>query len=223
MKHETINSILGGLGLLIASVTAWFQFAPTADELQVISEDRVDFGTPIEVGKGGAIDSITGKPQPVIGPAIWKIRVHNETDRVVSIVDWRMFLIAGDGGLAQYSSMQEVLSALDQSLAPIVLPINIAANETTAYFVSAHIPFDDAALVQSDCFDPPRGLVETERCVLSAGKDLFGNPVSITSYEPTLVDAFTVTWDSIERTPQFYVELETADASKFSVILSLFP
>lgn len=223
MKHETINSILGGLGLLIALVTAWFQFAPTADQLQVVSEGRIDFGTPVEVKNRAAFDTSTGKSQPVIGPVVWKIRVHNEADQVVSIVDWQIFLIASDGRLTQYSSMQENLSALDRVLTPISLPINIPANETTAYYVSAHVPFDRDVFETSECFEPARGLRQTENCVILGGKDLFGNSVFITKYDPTFPNSFSVTWESVERTPQFFVRLETADGSNFSVFLSYLP
>ena len=223
MKHETINSILGGLGLLVASVTAWFQFAPTDDELQIVSEDRVELGAPLQIANGGAIDPETGQPQPVLGPITWKIRVHNETDQVVSIVDWRMFLIVRGDGVAQYSSMQPILSEIDPSLAPLALPVNIPAHETSAYFISAFIPFDRDALEQSGCFDPMPRLEEAERCVFSTGEDLFGNSVSVTRYESAPPEAFSVSWGSQERTPRFYVELETADGSEFSVILSYFP
>jgi hypothetical protein len=223
MKHETINSIIGGLGLLIASVTAWFQFAPTDDQLQVVSENRVDLGMPIEVAVGGAIDVETGVPQPVLGPITWKIRVHNETDQVVSIVDWRMFLVTSNGTLAQYSSMRERLSAIDPSLTPLSLPVNISARETTAFFVSAFIPFDREALEQSACFAPGKGLNETERCVLSTGRDFFGNSVSLTRYKSAVPEMFSVTWENQAKTPRFYVKLETADGSEFPVILYYFP
>lgn len=223
MKHETANSIIAGLGLAVASVTAWFQFAPTSDQLQVVSENRVEFGAPIEVTTGGTIDTATGTPQPVLGPVTWRIRVHNATDRVVSIVDWRMFLISSDGGLMQYSSMRGTLSDIDPSLRPITLPVNIAAHETNAYFVSAFIPFDRDVLEHSGCFEPLRARRETERCVYSSGSDLFGNSVSVTTYESAPPDAFTVSWESQDRTPRFYVELETADGSEFPVVLSYFP
>lgn len=222
MKHETINSILGGLGLVIASVTAWFQFAPTADQIQVVSENRIELGNQITIKDSGAIDA-TGNLQPVFGPVTWKIRVNNETDRVVSIVDWNVFLITDDAGLAQFSEMDPSLASPDLGLVPIALPVNIAARETVAYFVSINVPFERSALKKTECFAKPSGIRETERCVFSSGKDIFGNTVSVKNYGSVAPDTFSVSWESHEKTPKFYLELETADGSRFPTILSYFP
>lgn len=219
MKHATVNSIVGSLLLLVAAITAWFQFSPTSDRLQVVSEGRVLSGMPLRVAAGKVPDPQTGTLHPVLGPISWKVRVHNETDRVVSIVDWRMFLIFGDEGLAQYSSMKPTLSGVDPSLTPLSLPINIPARETTAYLVSAFIPFDRDALEQSACFDPLPQIQEAERCVYSTGKDIFGNPISIKRYDSAIEGAYSVHWVNQERTPRFLIELDTADGSQFSANL----
>ena len=223
MKLETVNAIVGCLALVLASVTAWAQFAPTSDNLQVVSEGRVNLGRPTDVVKNGTFDLEKNTPQPTIGPATWKVRVHNETDRVVSIVGWQIFLLTKDGGRVKYSAMRELLSPVDPSLPILNLPINIAAHETAAYFVSASVPFDGSAIEKSACFEPRRSLADTEQCVLASGKDIFGNSVSVVRYDPDHPEIFSATWEGQMNAPSFYLEFETADGSVFPAVLSFLP
>lgn len=77
MKHETINSIVGVLGLVIASVTAVSQFWPEAERLQVVVEGRTETGRPVVVSGFGLLRGGDEKASPLFGPVSWKIRFFN--------------------------------------------------------------------------------------------------------------------------------------------------
>ena len=174
MKHETFNSIIAGLGLVLAAVTAWNQFSSKADELQVVSEGRTETGNQIEINKFGILDSETGRPAPTIGPTSWRVRIHNETDRPVSIVNFEFFLLGPEYERIMYSEAKEKLSSAEAGLPSIDLPINIPAHQTTAYVISAFIPFDRNVFEEeADCFDSEPTLHQAEECVCGAPRKIY--------------------------------------------------
>ena len=223
MKHESVNSIIGVIGLLIACVTAWFQFAPTADRIQLVSEGRITTGHPIEVLPVGGLDVHTFQPLPVIGPVTWKIRITNNTDKVVSIVSFRVFQLDDAGKEFYNSTMSERLSIQDASLEAQRLPDNIGANETKGYLVSLMMPIIPHEVERSKCIQNVDNLKEIERCFYVLGRDLFGNDVDAVFDESTPQKVIQVSWQSRKQQPKFRVDIETADGSMFSSDLSYFP
>lgn len=223
MKHETVNSIVAGLGLVLATFTAWAQFSPKADELQIISEGRTETGNRIETTEFGSINPATELPAPTIGPTTWRVRIHNQTDRSVSVVNWDFFLLSSEDKRIMYSAAREKLDPVDVSLSSLNLPINIPAHQTNAYLISAFIPFDRNVFEEEvDCFASKPTLHEAEKCVWHSQKDLFGNEITILNGDPSPHN-MNVRWDDRPKAPKFLVEFETADGSKFPVVLSFYP
>ena len=211
------------IGLLIASVTAWFQFAPTADRIQLVSEGRITTGHPIEVLPVGGLDVHTFKPLPVIGPVSWKIRITNNTDKVVSIVSFKVFQLNDDGEEFYNSSTSERLSIQDASLEAQRLPDNIGANETKGYLVSLMMPIIPYEEERNRCIQNVDNLKEIEQCFYVLGRDLFGNDVEATFDESTPPKIIHVSWQSRKQQPKFRIDIEKADGSMFTSDLSYFP
>jgi len=223
MKHETFNSLLGAIGLCVALVTAWYQFAPTSDSIEIVSEGRVNLGRDLEyqpVGLGAAFD---GVPMSVAGPVSWKIRVYNASDRPVSVVAFSVFLLSEDDEGIQYSAMHERLSPFDASLSEQYLPVGVAPREAKAFLVSLAMPFSRDQSADGSCENQTTRLRELERCFFLKGRDLFGNPVTVTKYDDEPEGPMSVSWDQDNKGPRFSVVFETADGSQFETRLSYFP
>jgi hypothetical protein len=217
MKHETFNSMLAAVGLVVASVTAWYQFAPSSDQLAVVSEGRIEVGRNIEVDDPG------GEIEPVLGPIFWKIRVHNSTDSVVSIVDFEVYLLTPDNRKTYYSSMKESLFGVNAELTDQPLPINIGARETNAFLVSLFVPFKRGAGKSEICGKDRVTLRVLESCFFLDGRDIFGNSVDTLYGDSKRPDIVMATWTDQMKMPIFVLEFETADGSKFSENLTYYP
>jgi hypothetical protein len=223
LKHETFNSIIAALGLSLAAITAWHQFVPGSDDIELVSEGRVNLGQKLEINPTGSFDPDTGMPVPTAGPVTWKVRVYNAADRPVSIVSYSLFLISKAGGRVQYSGMNDMLAPYDAPLTTQVLPDNISARVSKAYLISLSIPF------VSDLGDGPRceeqavQLRVLERCLFLKGRDLFANPVTVTQYGSDPSGPISVSWDRGNEGPLFAAVFETADGSEFVVHLPYFP
>lgn len=125
MKHETINSIVGVLGLFIASVTAVSQFWPEAERLQVVVEGRTETGRPVVVSGFGLLRSVDEKTSPLFGPVSWKIRLFNNTERNLSVVGYQFFQLTEDGARISSNAFRDSISQFDLSLAEQSFPFSI--------------------------------------------------------------------------------------------------
>jgi hypothetical protein len=141
MKHETINSIGVVFGIGLSAITAWHQFAPKNDTIILTTESRVEIGARMEIDPIGTINPASGENQPVLGPVTWKLRVHNPTDRSMSLVSFEVFLLTEDGSSIYYSTMREQLSSVDAPMSIQPLPVNIPPHESRAYLVSLFVPY----------------------------------------------------------------------------------
>ncbi|WP_299212189.1 hypothetical protein [uncultured Tateyamaria sp.] len=220
MKHETFNSIIAFLGLGLAAITAWHQFAPKSDAITLVSEGRVEVGRPLEIDPIGTIDHITGANQPVAGPITWKLRIHNPTDHAVSLVSFETYLLTEANRRIKYSTMRERLSPFQVELPVQHLPENIPPNESRAYLVSLFVPFSSDEDAQDQCEQAAESLRSLERCFFEKGRDMFGNRVQIVESGSEL---FAAQWTDEFEGPRFLVVLETADGSEFSTNLSFLP
>lgn len=204
----------------MAALTAWNQYGPKNDKISLIDEGRIDVGMPLKILPAGAMDPKTGKNQPVFGPVTWKFRVHNASDRSVALVSFKAFMLSEDGGLIKYSEMRERFSSYDAALPIQVLPENIPANESRAYLVSLFVPYRADEDEGSPCGKSGARISDFEGCFYDKGRDLFENKVEKVYFDS---DSFLVRWGSGVRAPRFSVVVETADGSRFSVILPYFP
>lgn len=223
MKHETFNSIIAILGLSVAAITAWHQFVPVSDRVELTSEGRINLGRNLEVNPVGLGALYGGKPMSAAGPVTWKVRVYNASDRPVSIVSFSIFLLSEDDRKIQYSAMRERLSPYDSSLAEQMLPDKIGAREAKAYLISLSMPFERDQGGDPKCEDEVTRLRDLERCFFLKGRDLFGNPVTVTRYDSDPSGPISVRWDQGNASPRFSAVFETADGSEFETRLSYFP
>lgn len=223
MKHQTFNSIIAALGLSLAATTAWYQFAPAADRIELTSEGRINLGRNLEFSPVGLGALYGDRPMSVAGPVTWKVRVYNASDRPVSVVSFSVYLLSENGGRVRYSAMRERLSPFDVSLAEQVLPDKIGAREAKAYLISLSMPFERDQNGDPKCEDEATQLRDLERCFFFKRRDLFGNPVSVTRYDSAPSGSFSVSWDQGHTGPHFSVVFETADGSQFATRLSYFP
>ncbi|WP_143515646.1 hypothetical protein [Pseudooceanicola marinus] len=220
MKHEVINSIGVILTLCLGAATAWHEFSPKKDIITLTTENRVELGARLDAQPFGAIDLDTGENQPIIGPVTWKIRVHNPTERSISLVSFEAFLLTTEGAPVYYSAMRERLSPIDAPSSVQPLPENIPPFESRAYLVSLFVPYKTDEGSQSKCEERFTSLQEVQACFFQRGRDLFGNKVD---YVDTGGGRFAAIMQEAFNGPRFAVVLETADGSRFSTNLSFLP
>ena len=104
ISHENFNTLIASVGLLIAVFTAWHQFRPAPDKLDIEVTGRVDLGVPLT--KGNPFPDLDGKKNKYLaGPIFWRAVLYNNLDRAVSVLDIDTFMSDASGGLIQYSSM----------------------------------------------------------------------------------------------------------------------
>ncbi|MDV6254332.1 hypothetical protein [Vibrio sp. EA2] len=92
MKHETVNSIIGVLGLLIASITAYHQFVPPSDQLdiEVVSVPSTQpLNEYIEFQ-----DGLSEEVRKLSGPFFWEFTAYNSLDRTVTIKELETKLLS---------------------------------------------------------------------------------------------------------------------------------
>lgn len=220
MKHEYINSIGVILGLCLGAVTAWHQFGPQKDTIMLTTEHRVDVGAKLEIEPIGTLSLTTGENQPVLGPVTWKIRADNPTDRAISLVSFKAFLLTEDGSPVYYSTMREQLSPLDAPLSILRLPENIPPHESRAYLISLFVPYVSDEDTRNKCDENAIKLRVIERCFFKKGRDIFGNKMKYRDIEG---GNFVATMEEPFEGPKFAVIFETADGSKFVTQLSFLP
>ncbi|MBL3597938.1 hypothetical protein JMM63_20695 [Rhodovulum sulfidophilum] len=223
MKHETINSIVGVLGLVIASVTAVRQFWPEAERLQVVVEGRAETGRPIDVSGFGMLRVSDEKPSPLFGPVSWKIRLFNNTDRNLSVVGYQIFQLTEDGAKVSSNALRDRLSQFDLSLAEQPFPFSIDGFDATAVVISLMVPFEEESEGAEECAEPQVSIQQFERCFFKQGRDLFGNQVEKIHYDAAAAGMFSVKWNETTYSPKFLVEFETASGAVFSAPISYYP
>lgn len=223
MKHETINSIVGVLGLVIASVTAVSQFWPEAERLQVVVEGRVDTGRPIDVSGFGMLRVSDEKTSPLFGPVSWKIRLFNNTDRNLSVVGYQIFQLTENGAKISSNAFRDRLSHFDLSLAEQPFPFSIDGFDATAVVISLMVPFEEESKGAEECAEEQVSIQQFERCLFKQGRDLFGNKVEKIHYDAAAADMFSVKWNETTYSPKFLIEFETASGAVFSAPFSYYP
>ena len=149
--------------------------------------------------------------------------IYNASDRPASIVSFSVHLLNEDNQKIQYSAMRERLSPLDTSLKEQLLPVGVAPREAKAFLVSLSMPFRRDLSTEGKCEDQTNQLGELEHCFFLKGRDLFGNPVTVTQYDDAQDSPISVSWDQGLKGPRFSVTIETADGSQFETRLSYFP
>ena len=223
MKHETINSIVGVLGLFIGTVTAVSEFWPEADQLQVVTEGRIDSGQPVTFTGLGLLHEKDAKPSPAFGPVSWKIRLHNGSDRTLSIVDYKVFQLTENGAKIWSSAHNYSIAKYGQSTTEQLFPFSISAHEASAFIISLMVPFKKESAEDELCIEQQATIKQLEKCYYQQGRDLFGNFVETVVYDPPQGERLSVKWSETTFSPSFIVEFETANGSTFSTLLSYYP
>lgn len=234
MKHETFNSILAFLGLSLAIFSTAHQFKPLPDNLDVTVEGRTLTNSKIKIDETGFPSFEGTGRQSLASPIYWKVRVYNNSDRPVSIVESDVFLTSKSevlrsstygaskyGARISYTGIGGNLFSPDTALTPINLPLNIGAREAQAFIISLNIPIMARASDDKGCIASERSTREIENCLFQGGRDLFGNEVKADFNEDgSLVFA---KWVSQEKQPLFYLDIESGDGTKFGSQISYFP
>ncbi|MEZ9443214.1 hypothetical protein AB4516_18185 [Vibrio sp. 10N.222.54.F12] len=207
-KHETINSVIGILGLIVASITAYHQFMPESDQLE-LEVSSILTSVPLKQYYNFE-DGISDEKLKISGPFFWKITAYNSLDRTVTIKDIDTKLFSDNGGFITYSDMN--LGIFNRKLDPLSLPLSINANEAKVILVGLKVPIVNEA----SCFSSENTRSDIERCYYEKGYDLFGN--TVTKNSPN-----SFSWDSFTKAPVFLSTIRTGDNSKIYNELSFYP
>ena len=208
IKHESVNSVIAVLGLLIAIVTAYYQFVPKSDNLN-IEVSTIPSNLPL-IQHFDFQDGLSDKVFKISGPFFWKFTIYNNLNRTTTIKKINTKLLSGAGGLIDYSNL--TVGTFDRELQPLPLPISIGANEPLVIIVGLNVPI----LSEESCFTQQSTLNEVQRCYFEKGYDLFGNPVHS-------IDGGAVKWEGLPKSPIFISRVITGDNTEFNKTLSYYP
>lgn len=223
MKHATVNTIVGVLGLLIATITAISQFWPEADKLQVVIENRAHTGERVEFDGFGLLRPYEEKLSPSFGPVSWKLRIFNSTDRVISVVRYRIFQLSEDGSRIGSNSFNERLVPIDASIREQKFPLNIEAREANGYLLSLMVPYVKETDGERSCSIDVSTIRQFENCFFARGRDLFGNPVNAQFDNSEPPRRVSVQWSGSTFSPRFLIEFETASGALFNTQFAYYP
>jgi len=222
MKHETLNSIIAVCGFLLAGFSTLYQFRESPDNIAINIEG------PVQTNNVLNIDSYTttgfyddDSPHVLAGPTYWKVVIFNDSDKPVSIIGKRLYLILEQGGEAFYSRIGGNFYSSDKSLSPISLPHNIEPYEAKGFLIDVTFPIVSGDEDDQKCHSSNKELREIEECFYRLGRDLFGNKVDAKFGTDGAINY--VQWKSQKRQPRFMLEIHTADGSEFKTQLKYFP
>lgn len=219
--HESINTAIAVLGFAIASVTAWKQFGPNPDSLDI------EVSSPIANDLSfqrvtGYIDTVRAVDREVAGPVFWEITAYNSLDRTVTIKDIETYLLSEGGGYISYSDLE--LGVFDRKLKPLELPLTISARSAQVLVIGLNIPIVKDKSKESNCYGEFTTLKSYEKCRYKSGFDMFGNPVNYSEFgSGDNPKHYSVSWEQGNDSPRFITMLRTGDNSKLHYRLQYYP
>lgn len=223
MKHETVNSIVGVLGLVIATVTAVSQFWPETEKLKVVAERRIDTGRGVEFSGLGVLDPSKMDFSPTVGPVGWKIRLFNDSNQPISIVGYKLSQLSGNGSRVESSSFKDRLVFADTSQNEQSFPFSIAPHESVAKIILLMIPYQNETDNAPSCVKEYSVVRQFEKCLFKKGRDLFGNKVDFIGDYFSEDEGWGAVWSGVPQNgPRFEVSFETASGSFFRTDFSYY-
>ncbi|WP_299022788.1 hypothetical protein [uncultured Photobacterium sp.] len=207
IKHETVNSVIGVLGLMIALVTAYHQFVPEGDKID-IDVSPIPTSVPLKQHFDFQ-DGISDEVFKISGPFFWEFTAYNSLDRTVTIKDIDTKLFSGAGSLIDYSNI--TVGTFDRELKPLSLPLLIGSHEAKVILIGLNVPI----ISEDSCFSSQSSMSSVQRCYFEKGYDLFGNSVST-------IQGGAVSWDELPKSPVFLSTVKTGDNSEFHRKLSFY-
>ncbi len=209
--------------MLIASVTAISQFWPETDSLQVVVERKLPEQGGLKFQGKGLLRTNDNQLSPLFGPVSWKIRVFNSTDRLVSIVGYKLFQLSENDNLVQSNAFLERLRSFDHSMPEQNFPFHINAREAVPLVFSMMMPYAKEIDGSLKCSEASITIDDLEECLFKKGRDLFGNPVNVEFQDDSHTVVQTVHWNKTIFSPKFLLVFETASGQQFSARLSYSP
>lgn len=221
MSRENINTVIASLGLLIGLITAWHQFGPSPDELDIEVTGRVNLSTTFdEIRLFPSFNN--SAPKILAGPIFWRTVVYNKLDRPLTIREMETFMLSEHGGIIEYSDME--LGFFDMEKNPINFPITIDSRNVKAIIIGLNIPVTKEKPSENPCFKPNSALRDVEVCYFSKGEDLFGNAVDYSEYpNPGGKPVVSASWSDGISSPNFLSVVRTGDNTEFSARFQYYP
>lgn len=216
MDREDLNTGIATLALLISAVTAWFQFSPEPDALLMSRADRSGFSDKLVFEQNPA--PIYGKAGSYISvsPISWDLIIYNPTGKKVSIVDARVFYGSGDQK-TYVSGMLVSFNPYDLEIKDAGMPFNIESYESQKFKLSLKIPIRSP---ENEVCEKLSYIQAVENCYKADSQDIFGNIfVKLDSGKRS----GSGVWESDPFNPEFVLEIQTADGSKFDFSVEYYP
>lgn len=240
MKHESINTVIAGLALLLGILSAISQLRPKSDDL-IVSSGSISFSESLLDIKDGNYAVGAEYDAKLIGPVVWKLDLVNTRDRNLVITDIKAFKLDSANGRSYYTSLFSFVSLEETGNKKLVTPLNIPNREGIRLLLGLNIaiPSDDRST--GNCIVSGITLLQLQRCLFASGRDLFGNPYKATFFtdsgervgfdmpvdptDPILENAMLGEFANISdaKFPKFLIEITSSDGSKFSETLHYYP
>jgi hypothetical protein len=217
--HELLSNSISLIALILSIITAYFQFKPQNESIQIVSQQKILTGYAIKIGIGGLPLPNNSVSTNEIGPITWKIVVFNPTERPLSLTDLSVRYAHPQGDIQQSGMLLNIASGTDRIA--IDFPIQIAAREAKSIFISLKIPVklpSDKNILR--CKENLSSIENFESCIYNFGFDIFGN--SVKRLVPKQFGGI-VQWDKWPDAPIFRATIRTAGNASAATILTYYP
>lgn len=173
-SHEAINTMIAAAALLLAGITAWFQFAPEADQLQVVTQQRVRSNSRIRLDRTPLPLPNTNEGTMTLGPVIWRVVLFNPTSHPVALTGIDLAYAHPQGEI--WSSYMLAGIQSEPEGRAVDFPVMLVSHEARALLIYAVIPAKTLSQpAEMSCRQRLETLQAFESCLFDQGRDIFGN------------------------------------------------
>ena len=239
MKHETINSVVAVLSLLLSTTVFFVQFGPKSDALVVTNEGEIRHHLYWNEEDSVVIATDSKKNKHVLGfPSKWKVRLYNPSSRAVSVTSFRVTAEPFPGKpIEDKTKFDSAIESILREALEVELPVYPALaakiNETWSDELSPirlqpqqavdvviaplHFFYRYEDDEHENCILSTKTINDIKNCYAERGKNVYGAAQKI---HPNIEGEYIVDLND-DANPHYRLQVNTGDGSTYSVSLRL--
>lgn len=215
LSHEALNTLIAATALIVSAVTAWVQFAPESDRVEIISQERVRSHTPVKLDNTPIPLPNQTQGTVVVGPIFWRVVLFNPTGHPVPVTGIGLSYGHPQGEI-RFSKMLAGIST-ESDGRPAIFPVMLAPHEGKSLLIAAHVPVQGLVKGEELCARRLQTLQDFENCLFDRGRDLFGNKGT------RLTRGTGFSWQTAPSSPEYVALITTAGGFEARKTLTYYP